>query len=321
MEQPTDRVYEFGPFRLHALRRVLLREGRTVPLTGKVFDTLLVFVERRGRVLAKDELMSALWPDTAVEENNLTQHVSMLRKALGERAGAHRYVVTVPGRGYTFVEPVREYAADEFEAAFDERMRERFFAELQAGLSGRDAASAAVAGASRAAGGNGRAAGDGKAAAAGLGGGAGPVVFNEAASAGVNEDAGRAPRPLRLREALALCVLATVSVLGYNLWAGRTARDQPAARAPQNPVEVKSARRHTSEVFAAREAYLRGRYFWNKRSAEGVGKRCRCGRRYAVRRACWSRCRAMRVRAVTGRPRTTTTNSRQISSRRSHRTS
>jgi DNA-binding winged helix-turn-helix (wHTH) protein/Tfp pilus assembly protein PilF len=233
MQQPTDRVYEFGPFRLHALRRVLLRDGHTVPLTGKVFDTLLVLVERRGRVLAKDELMAALWPDTAVEENNLTQHVSMLRKALGERAGGHRYVVTVPGRGYTFVEPVREVAADEFEAAFEERMRERFLAELKAGLSGRDAMSAA---------------------------------------AGANEDAGRALRLPGRREAFALCALAAAFVLGYNLWAGRAARDQSAAPAPQNSVEVKRARRHTSEVFEAREAYLRGRYFWNKRNAEGVEK-------------------------------------------------
>jgi DNA-binding winged helix-turn-helix (wHTH) protein len=110
MEQTTDRVYEFGPFRLHSLRRVLLRDESPVALTARVFDTLVVLVERRGRVVAKDELMAALWPDTAVEENNLTQHVSMLRKALGERAGAHRYVVTVPGRGYSFVEPVREGA-------------------------------------------------------------------------------------------------------------------------------------------------------------------------------------------------------------------
>src|SRR5918998_6085323 len=108
MSQKNGRVYEFGPFRLHATRRVLLREGRPVTLTAKAFDTLLLLVERGGEVLPKAEMMDALWPDTAVEENNLTQHVSMLRKALGERAGAHRYVVTVPGRGYGFVADVRE---------------------------------------------------------------------------------------------------------------------------------------------------------------------------------------------------------------------
>src|SRR5688572_18916815 len=112
MSQNNGRVYEFGPFRLHATRRALLRDGRPVPLTSKAFDTLLVLVERSGEVLPKGEMMDALWPDTAVEENNLTQHVSMLRKALGERAGAHRYVVTVPGRGYSFVAEVREVAGD-----------------------------------------------------------------------------------------------------------------------------------------------------------------------------------------------------------------
>ncbi|HJQ31092.1 MAG TPA: tetratricopeptide repeat protein [Pyrinomonadaceae bacterium] len=273
MEQPTEHVYEFGPFRLHALRRVLVREGRTVPLTGKVFDTLLVLVERRGRVLAKDELMAALWPDTTVEENNLTQHVSMLRKALGERAGAHRYVVTVPGRGYTFVEPVREVAADELEPFFEERPRERFLAELKAGLSGRDASSAAVAFESQEPAVNGKAAGLGGAAAFAVNETAHTVGGNGAApAAGTNDGAGRAPRLSRRREVFALCVLAAVSVLGYNLWAGRAARDDSAAHAPQSSVEVRRTRRHTSEVLEARDAYLRGRYFWNKRSPEGVEK-------------------------------------------------
>ena len=114
MSQNNGRVYEFGPFRLHATRRVLLRDGAAVPLTAKAFDTLLLLVERGGEVLPKSEMMDALWPDTAVEENNLTQHVSMLRKALGERAGAHRYVVTIPGRGYSFVADVREVVEDVF---------------------------------------------------------------------------------------------------------------------------------------------------------------------------------------------------------------
>lgn len=108
MSQNNGRVYEFDSFRLHATRRVLLRDGAAVPLTAKAFDTLLLLVERGGEVVPKGEMMDALWPDTAVEENNLTQHVSMLRKALGERAGAHRYVVTIPGRGYSFVADVRE---------------------------------------------------------------------------------------------------------------------------------------------------------------------------------------------------------------------
>ncbi|HEV2765650.1 MAG TPA: transcriptional regulator, partial [Pyrinomonadaceae bacterium] len=108
MSDPTERAYQFGPFRLDPRRRTLLRDGRPLAVTAKVFDTLLALVERRGQVVSKNELMDALWPDTAVEENNLTQHVSTLRKILGERAGDHRYVVTLPGRGYSFVAPVTE---------------------------------------------------------------------------------------------------------------------------------------------------------------------------------------------------------------------
>ncbi|HEY0170031.1 MAG TPA: winged helix-turn-helix domain-containing protein [Pyrinomonadaceae bacterium] len=128
MSQNNGRVYEFGAFRLHATRRVLTRDGAAVPLTSKAFDTLLLLVERGGEVVPKSEMMDALWPDTAVEENNLTQHVSMLRKALGERAGAHRYVVTIPGRGYSFVADVREVA----EAAADSGLDGRAGAEAPA---------------------------------------------------------------------------------------------------------------------------------------------------------------------------------------------
>jgi len=108
MGQQTERLYEFGPFRINAMKRALLRDGEVVPLTSKVFDTLLMLVEHSGQIVQKDEMMTALWPDTIVEENNLTQHISMLRKALGERANEHRYVVTVPGRGYSFVANVKE---------------------------------------------------------------------------------------------------------------------------------------------------------------------------------------------------------------------
>lgn len=108
MSHKNGHIYEFGLFRLHATRRALLRDGLSVPLTAKAFDTLLLLVESNGEVLPKGEMMDALWPDTAVEENNLTQQVSLLRKALGERAGAHRYIVTIPGRGYCFVAEVRE---------------------------------------------------------------------------------------------------------------------------------------------------------------------------------------------------------------------
>jgi Tol biopolymer transport system component/DNA-binding winged helix-turn-helix (wHTH) protein len=104
--------YEFGPFRLDAQKRLLLREGKIVPLKPKAFDTLLALVEGNGQVVEKDELMRRLWPDTVVEEGNLTFNISSLRKALGDDPRRHEYIVTIPGEGYQFVAGVR--------ASFDE---------------------------------------------------------------------------------------------------------------------------------------------------------------------------------------------------------
>jgi DNA-binding winged helix-turn-helix (wHTH) protein/TolB-like protein/Tfp pilus assembly protein PilF len=112
MSEQKSRFYEFDDFRIDAVKRRLLRMDEFVHLPPKVFDTLLMLIEHRGRVLEKDELMEAIWSDTIVEENNLTQNISALRKALGENRGEHRYVVTVPGRGYRFVADVREVKSD-----------------------------------------------------------------------------------------------------------------------------------------------------------------------------------------------------------------
>ena len=90
LEQQTD-VYEFGDFRVDAAKRLLLNgDGETVPLTPKVFDTLLYLVEHAGKIIEKDELMREIWADTIVEENNLSVQISALRKALGESNGASR---------------------------------------------------------------------------------------------------------------------------------------------------------------------------------------------------------------------------------------
>src|SRR5436305_11342077 len=111
MPTPQAHVYEFGDFRLDASKRLLLRgRGEVVPLTPKVFDTLLYLVERGGSVVDKDELMRVIWPDTVVEENNLNQNISTLRRALGESRGEHRYILTVPGRGYRFVAEMKRPA-------------------------------------------------------------------------------------------------------------------------------------------------------------------------------------------------------------------
>src|SRR5215218_7538125 len=101
-------IYTFDRFQLEAARRLLRTDtGETIPLVSKAFDTLLYFVTNPGRVIGKDELMSSIWPDTVVEENNLNKNVSILRRVLGDDRRDHRYIVTVPGQGYKFVADVR----------------------------------------------------------------------------------------------------------------------------------------------------------------------------------------------------------------------
>jgi DNA-binding winged helix-turn-helix (wHTH) protein/TolB-like protein len=102
-EQIENVVYEFSGFRVNAVKRELLHDGKAVPVTSKSFDTLLFLIRHSGSTVTKTELMNAVWSDSAVEENNLTQQISALRRALGERPRDHRFIVTVPGRGYSFV--------------------------------------------------------------------------------------------------------------------------------------------------------------------------------------------------------------------------
>src|SRR4051794_25852758 len=99
-------TYAFGPFRLDVRERRLLRGGQAVPLRTKVFDTLRVLAEHAGRLLTKHELMQTVWPDAAVEENNLNHNISTLRRALGEQATGQRFIETVPRVGYRFVADV-----------------------------------------------------------------------------------------------------------------------------------------------------------------------------------------------------------------------
>ncbi len=101
MRQPAGQVYEFGSFRYDAGQRLLFRDGEVVPLVPKAVDTLHVLLERRGRVVDKDELMKLVWPDTVVEEVGLARNISLLRKALG--ADADNCIETIPKRGYRFV--------------------------------------------------------------------------------------------------------------------------------------------------------------------------------------------------------------------------
>ena len=113
MNDRRQNLYAFGAFRMDPAREVLLCGDTPIPLTSKAFHTLLVLVENSGQVMSKEQLMASLWPGTFVEEANLAKHISMVRKALGQTAQNRGYIVTVPGSGYRFSEPVYEIPAEE----------------------------------------------------------------------------------------------------------------------------------------------------------------------------------------------------------------
>jgi len=100
-------VYEFGPFRVDPDKQVLLRGDQPIPITPKAFEMLVVLVRRSREVITKDELLQAIWPDSFVEEANLSQNIFLLRKALGDTGEQRHYIVTLPGRGYRFAAEVR----------------------------------------------------------------------------------------------------------------------------------------------------------------------------------------------------------------------
>ncbi|MBI4751148.1 MAG: winged helix-turn-helix domain-containing protein [Acidobacteria bacterium] len=108
MNKQIKHFYEFGPFSIDAGNRLLLRDGEPVALQPKTFDTLLLLVEHRGQVLEKNEIMDKVWPDTIVEESNLTQNIYILRKILADPASEHKYIETLPRRGYRFIASVEE---------------------------------------------------------------------------------------------------------------------------------------------------------------------------------------------------------------------
>ena len=110
MNRQPQLLYEFGRFRLNPAEHQLLRAGRPVPLTAKVFDILHLLVQNSGHLLEKDELIRHVWPDTFVEEGNLNRHISTLRKILDDGLNDQQFIETVPKRGYRFVARVREIA-------------------------------------------------------------------------------------------------------------------------------------------------------------------------------------------------------------------
>ncbi|MGO9452270.1 MAG: winged helix-turn-helix domain-containing protein, partial [Candidatus Binataceae bacterium] len=136
MSNAVRQFYEFGRYRIDPDHRQLLCEMKPVPLQPKAFDILLVLVQNSENVVPKDDLMKAVWPGTFVEESNLAQNVSVLRKTLGDPVGENRYIVTVPGRGYRFAEKVQvvdegEIATEEDKLVVQSHTRSRLVVEEQ----------------------------------------------------------------------------------------------------------------------------------------------------------------------------------------------
>ena len=129
MSNQEKELYEFGPFRLDSGKRLLLRNNEPVPLRLKAFETLLVLVRNSQQVVLKGDLMKAVWPDSFVEESNLTQNVFSLRKTLGETVEGRPYIVTIPGRGYRFVEAVHLIGEEEESLVLASHSRSRVVIE------------------------------------------------------------------------------------------------------------------------------------------------------------------------------------------------
>lgn len=129
MSRQVRHLYEFGPFRLDPQKPCLWRNGELVSLTPKAVETLLVLVQQNGRLVEREQLMSAIWPDTFVEDGNLNFNVSVLRKALGTDEAGEQYIQTVPKHGYRFSAEVREVNEEVPKLVLEKHTRPRASAE------------------------------------------------------------------------------------------------------------------------------------------------------------------------------------------------
>jgi DNA-binding winged helix-turn-helix (wHTH) protein/Tol biopolymer transport system component len=123
------RIYEFDEFRLDAENLLLLRSGETVQLPIKAVQILLTLVEANGRVMKKEEILKRVWADTFIEESNLSHHVAVLRRALGEEKNSKKFIETIPRRGYRFIAPVTEIESGTDEVIKSERTRTQIIEE------------------------------------------------------------------------------------------------------------------------------------------------------------------------------------------------
>ena len=123
MSESPDQIYSFGKFRLDAEERLLFDGTDTIPLTPKAFDLLTLLVKNSGRILSKEKIMEIVWEDSFVEENNLAQNISHLRKVLGDGKDGARFIETVSKRGYRFIAPVEVDGEETSDLIIYERTR------------------------------------------------------------------------------------------------------------------------------------------------------------------------------------------------------
>src|SRR5215213_8361547 len=124
MSSLSGHIHQFNEFAIDTEQKVLLRGGKAIPLAPKVFETLLALVENHGRIVLKEELMKRLWPDTFVEESNLTFNIQQLRKALGDNARKPVYIETIPRRGYRFIAAIAPSSISHTEVSPHQMRRE-----------------------------------------------------------------------------------------------------------------------------------------------------------------------------------------------------
>ena len=130
MSRENKKLYEFEKFRLDVSERLLSREGERISLSEKAFDTLCALVKRGNHLVGKDDLLTEVWADAIVEENNLDKNISILRQVLGERAGKGKFIETVRGHGFRFVPEVREIVEEEKGSRGEEEKRRKGEGEL-----------------------------------------------------------------------------------------------------------------------------------------------------------------------------------------------